>query len=182
MKLSARHCILPGKRKLSVVLLNSMKSIIMANTTDWARNLKLWFSIAWAKSKFCNLWFYRTLPASSASTRIRHILFPVNSALSVILGSFKAYLLETLFCEMSQSILWKRLGSSHAHEQNEWHRGEVIYLTSGTGQNSDWTLVSYKGHGQLRCINDTTTFSNAVIDTISEFRIKYPKIHTLLCQ
>lgn len=86
-----------AKASTVVVLLNSMMSISMANTMNWARNLKLWITIAWAKSRSVSLWFYWTLPALLTSARIRRVLSPVNSTLSVILCSLKSYLLDGFF-------------------------------------------------------------------------------------
>lgn len=148
-----------AKASSSVVLLNSMMSITMANTMNWARNLKLWITIAWAKSRSVSLWFYWTLPALLASARIRRVLSPVNSALSVILCKLKAYLLDGVF--LFVCFLWK-LSEPFMKKirfvTSVWHRDEVIYLRSRAGQNTGWTQVSWKGYGQLKCINMTTAF------------------------
>lgn len=104
-----------AKASTVVVLLNSMMSISMANTMNWARNLKLWITIAWAKSRSVSLWFYWTLPALLTSARIRRVLSPVNSTLSVILCSLKSYLLDGFFF-FFQSLLRNRLGSSPPYD------------------------------------------------------------------
>jgi len=38
----------------------------------------------------------------------------------------------------------------HLHMSKMSHTDEVTYLRSSTGQNTDWTQVSWKGYGQLR--------------------------------